>query len=234
MAPLVVVSATRLPEDHFWRQSALGVSLSRLRFDQALQPRIAFANARGLPTLYNQVIDAAPPGSLMVFVHDDVWLEDAFLRQRIGDGLERFDVIGVAGNRRRLPNQPGWCFADVVDGKLKMDERAHLSGSVAHGKLPFGPISHFGPSPAECELLDGLLLAARRDTLVARDVRFDERFLFHFYDLDFCRTARARGLKLGTWPLAVTHQSGGAFGSPGWKSAYQTYLAKWETSRKPA
>ena len=82
--------------------------------------------------------------------------------------------------------------------------------------------------------LMALLLAARRDTLVARDVRFDERFLFFFYDLDFCRTARARGLKLGTWPLAVTHQSGGAFGSPGWKSAYQTYLAKWETSRKPA
>jgi len=30
---------------------------------------------------------------------------------------------------------------------------------------------------------------------------FDPRFQFHFYDLDFCRQAEQRGLKMGTWAL---------------------------------
>jgi GT2 family glycosyltransferase len=59
-------------------------------------------------------------------------------------------------------------------------------------------------------------------------VAFDTRFGFHFYDLDFCRTARAQGLRLGTWPIAITHQSGGAFADPRWQSGLQIYLDKWQ------
>ena len=58
-------------------------------------------------------------------------------------------------------------------------------------------------------------------------MRFDERFPFHFYDLDFCRSARANGLRLGTWPITLTHQSGGRFGIPEWRKAYADYLNKW-------
>jgi len=133
-------------------------------------------------------------------------------------------TIISAGNRRRVPGQPGWAF---VDAKFSWDERANLSGSVGHGKTPFGAVSHFGPAPADCELLDGVLLAARADALRQSGVRFDERFAFHFYDLDFCRSLRQQGLRIGTWPLAVTHQSGGAFGTPAWQQAHRSYQDKW-------
>ena len=63
--------------------------------------------------------------------------------------------------------------------------------------------------------------------LLGAGVRFDERFDFHFYDLDFCRTARANGLRLGTFPLAVTHRSAGGFGSPAWQENAERYLEKW-------
>lgn len=225
MSEVIIASATRLPAERFWQESALGQSLRRLAFDTQVRATVAFENTLGLPVIYNRLIQAAPPGSLLVFLHDDVWIDDIFLSQRIAEGLQTFDAIGVAGNRRRVRNQPAWAF---VNDQFTWDDRANLSGSVAHGKMPFGAVSHFGPAPAECELLDGVLLAARRDTLVDHEVGFDERFSFHFYDLDFCRSLRAKGLRLGTWPVALTHQSGGAFGTPGWQAGREAYLRKWE------
>jgi GT2 family glycosyltransferase len=104
---------------------------------------------------------------------------------------------------------------------------------VAHGKRPFSPVTLFGPAPAECHLMDGVLLAARRSKLVSHAVRFDERCDTHFYDLDFCRTATAAGLRLGTWRLNITHQSGGDFRSPAWRRNHEIYQAKWGPSATP-
>ena len=213
-----------MPETEFWEKSALGLSLRRLKRDTRLVARVAFENKRGLPEIYNARIDAADAQDLLVFVHDDVWIDDYFLAERVIEGLQAYDVIGVAGNRRRLPGQPAWAF---VDAKFTWDEKVQLSGAVAHGRNPFGAISFFGPAPADCELLDGVLLAARRSKLTAAGLRFDPRFEFHFYDMDFCRSARAKGLRLGTWPICITHQSGGAFGSEAWREKFDKYLAKW-------
>jgi len=168
-----VVSATRLSETDFWSRSALGCSLRRLEHDHRLTARVAFANSSGLPDVFNARI-AAPDGpDLIVFVHDDVWIDDYFVADRIIEGLQRYDVIGVAGNRRRVPRQPAWAF---VDDKFTWDDRANLSGSVAHGAYPFGGVSFFGPVPADCELLDGVLLAARRPMLKANALFFDKPF----------------------------------------------------------
>ena len=39
---------------------------------------------------------------------------------------------------------------------------------------------------------------------------FDPAFDFHFYDLGpLCQTAREKGLRLGTWHISITHNSGG-------------------------
>ena len=219
-----IVSATRLPEAEFWEKSPLGTSLRRLKGDARLVARVAFENTRGLPEIYNAAIDAQDGHDLLVFMHDDVWIDDHFVAERVIEGLKAYDVIGVAGNRRRLPGQPGWGF---VDEGLTWDEREQLSGTVAHGQKPFENISFFGPAPADCELLDGAFLAARKSALSAAGVRFDPRFGFHFYDMDFCRSARQKGLRLGTWPICITHQSGGGFGSDGWREKYRSYLEKW-------
>jgi tetratricopeptide (TPR) repeat protein len=53
-------------------------------------------------------------------------------------------------------------------------------------------------------------------------------FDFHFYDLDFCRIASQAGMRLGTWIVRLTHQSGGAFRSSQWLQKYQQYLNKCE------
>ncbi len=98
---------------------------------------------------------------------------------------------------------------------------------VAVGRRwPADRINGHGVPGHEVKLLAGVLLAARSDTLMAKQVLFDEAFDCHFYDLDFCRTAEIRGLRMGTWAIDVMHESDGAFGTSGWRQGYQRYLAK--------
>lgn len=219
-----IVSATRRSKEDFWEASALGRSLKRLSHDDRLVAHVAYANSRGLPDIYNARIAAPDPRDFLLFIHDDVWIDDASLAERVIDGCAAYDIIGIAGNRRRAQGQPGWASAGIP---FKWDDKANLSGSVAHGPAPFGKASVFGAAPADCELLDGVLLAARKDTLKRHAVSFDPRFDFHFYDMDFCRLARQKGLRLGTWPLRITHQSSGGMGTPAWVEKYQLYLDKW-------
>ena len=218
------ISATRATETEFWTRTALGVSLQRLGRNGKHDASIAFGNRRGLPDVYNARIEAAEADRMLVFVHDDVWLPDFFLHEHLSAALDAFDVVGVAGCTTRQPKQAGWAF---LDGTFRPIAGRDSSGAIAHGKNPFGAISYFGPSPQACQLLDGVFLAARAGRLREAGVRFDPRYRFHFYDIDFCRTARERGLRVGTWPISLVHQSEGGFDTPDWHAAYADYLAKW-------
>lgn len=227
MTMIDIVSATRLSPAEFWGKSALGQSLGRLLSRKSrMRAKIAFANRKGLPEVYNARINARDCQDALVFIHDDVWIEDADFEGRILEGLRQYDVIGVAGNRRRLPFQPSWAFEDF--SLLNPVSRVYLSGSIAHGVQSPGNRVIFGEWPLDCELLDGVFLAARTNSLKNHNVRFDGRFKFHFYDMDFCRSVRSKELAMGTWPINLTHQSRGAFGSPSWSDQYRDYLEKWE------
>lgn len=226
MGTVHLVSATQLGEDDFWAKSALGQSLPyHLSRDARIKPRIAFSNTRGLPEIFNEAIAQAADDDILVFMHDDVWIDeiDAFTEQ-LRAGLAHFDVLGVAGNRRRVPNQPAWKFLDF---NLVSDADEYLTGQIAHGDRPYGETSYFGELPAACELLDGVFMATQKNRLNKRKVRFDKRFDFHLYDLDFCRTARKAGLTLGTWRIRLTHQSKGNYFSRHWYSKAKLYLKKW-------
>jgi GT2 family glycosyltransferase len=208
-------------ESAFWSQAALAHSLRRLG-DPRIRSTVAFNNTRGLPDVYNDVLESCTE-EVIVFMHDDVWIDDSFFVERIFSGLSQFNVIGLAGSRKRREGQMAWSF--VSDPAVRDDE--FLSGRISQGENPCGRIFYFGPVPAACELLDGVLLAARRQTLIDSALRFDPQFPFHYYDMDFCRAAGAKGLRLGTWPISVTHQSRGGFLSDEWRAASAKYFEKW-------
>lgn len=225
MERMIVAVATRLDEAAFYQQSATGRSLPWALGDDDRVELFA-SNTVGLPKLYNRVI--AQGGDLediLVFVHDDVWLLDYFIKDRLVEALHTFDIVGLAGNRRRLNGQPGWMFSDA---DFTPDVKKYLSGTVAHGaSYPPDNVLRFGEPRQPVRSLDGLLLAMRRRTLIDNAIAFDERFDFHFYDLDLTRQAEAKRVTCGTWDIAVVHQSVGGFGGPSWERQYQAYLEKW-------
>jgi hypothetical protein len=83
-------------------------------------------------------------------------------------GLQDFDILGLAGNRRRVPVQ---------------SEATVLQTSRA--KRPH-------------------------------------------YDLDFCRQAEDRWLKMGTCTVFSIHQCPGDFDSDGWRNGYRKIHRKWQ------
>ncbi|MFN7229792.1 MAG: TIGR03032 family protein [Synechococcaceae cyanobacterium] len=220
-APLVV-SASRADATGFGH-TLLGRSLA-LPVHRPWQPRLALANGRPLAEHYNRALDGADPEALILFCHDDVWLGEQPLLPLLGEALERFDLVGVAGNRRRRPGQVCW-WLRPGDGAW---DHPHLVGGIRHGDDRRSSASRYGPSPAPAALLDGVALAARAGVLQAAGVRFDPDLDFHFYDLDLCRSAVAAGLRPGVWPLPLIHASGGAAGSSSWQRCREHYQRKWQ------
>lgn len=218
-----VVSCTKYAEAMFWEKSALGKSLYRLKGKDSFSIHISFENSGPLADWYNHQINGSKD-DVLIFIHDDVFIDDDDFFANIEAGLNHYHIIGVAGNKRRIPYQPSWRFTDKF---LTPDDPAHLSGSIAHGDQPLSTPVKYGTTPLSCELLDGVLLAAKDSTLSLNQIFFDPRFKFHFYDMDFCRTARSLNLNLGTWPIRLTHQSDGCFGSKDWFLSYFAYLDKW-------
>jgi GT2 family glycosyltransferase len=222
------VCATREPAADFAAKTALGRSLAPYLSSPLVEVRLFAENRVGLPQLYNQAIrEAAARPAVLIFIHDDVHLCDFFWAMHVLAGLRSFDVIGLAGSKHRAPRQPSWYY---IDERFTPEAPENMSGIVAHGNgFPPANVSCYGAPRQQVKLLDGLFLAVQSQTLLANRLEFDERFDFHFYDMDFCRQAEARNLRLGTWTISVVHESGGNLGSPEWRSGYARYLEKWQS-----
>jgi len=219
------VVATRCSREDFFTKTATGRSLSLYQFP-FLDLDLYDLNSEGLPEIYNRSIENSKNNpAILIFAHDDIHLTDFFWADRLIDGLNNFDIVGVAGNKSRAPNQPSWAF---IDSNFTWDKSENLSGVVGHGSgFPPGNLSIFGNPCQEVKLLDGVLIACHSEFLNTKNLRFDTQFDFHFYDLDFCREAERIGARMGTWAIALIHESGGAFGSPSWIVAKQKYFEKW-------
>jgi GT2 family glycosyltransferase len=223
MSAITIISATRHPEAAFWRETHLGKSLSSFTAYR-LTTRIAFENTEGLAACYNRAIARCAESDIMVFMHDDVMFADFYWIDHLLAALSRFDIVGVAGTTRRAPGQDRWFWAEHPAYK---EDGTLLSGYIGNGDGLPCKVSAFGPVGRACVLLDGVFLAARKSTFAKGGLAFDERFAFHFYDLDLCRQATARGLKLGTAAISLVHQSEGAYTSEAWTTARQSYFEKW-------
>ncbi len=224
------ICATRLPKEQFFAKSPLGRSLPLYRTfprHQAIELRLFADNRAGLAGLYNTAIEEARlDPAVLIFIHDDVYLSDYYWSEHLYKALQSFDLVGLVGNKRRLPGQVSWMY---LDQRFTCDSYDNFSGVLGHGE-PFPDLkqlSVYGEPGAEVKLLDGVLMAIRSQTLLERELRFDPRFHFHFYDMDFCRQAELRQLRMGTCAVSLVHASAGEFGTAGWTSAYRDYLAKY-------
>jgi hypothetical protein len=234
MKNVLIVSATTRTKVEFNRISELGRSLERVLLDPGISSNIAYENTgqrlEGRSNIYNRFLTPAFSDLILLFVHDDVYIDDFLIRQRLNEGLANFDVVGLAGNKAPDFRQPSWGLKWKEDGTWDgWQDAKNLSGVVAHKAEDKINIAFYGETPAACELLDGLFLAVNTERILEAGAKFDPQFKFHFYDLDFSRICRQKNLSLGTWPIAVTHASGGSYGSQEWQIAKSFYERKWQT-----
>lgn len=232
MKKIRLVCGTRASREDFFKTSALGRSIAVYAHSPGIELQLFSANTSALSVIYNQAIEAALiDPAILVFIHDDVHLIDFYWQEKIRQSLERFDIVGLAGNIRRTGKQPSWAFILNDQGIPEWDKPENLSGIVGHGSgFPCTSLSVFGPPGQECKLLDGLMVIIDSQTLARHNLRFDPKFAFHFYDMDFCRQAEILGLHMGTWPICTVHESKGtAFGTEVWQQTYLEYLEKYST-----
>ena len=186
---------------------------------------IKTSNKDNIGKHYNRVIKMGVDEGYdcVILMHDDVSVEDSFLRKKLETAFKEYDVVGIAGAKNIQIKEPAlWHLMCNVED---------WSGSVAH---PEGPTqiktTYFGPTPARCLVLDGLFMAIKVSS-ITDDIRFDENIpaIAHHYDIDFCLNANKHGLKLTTWPIWCVHQSPGLSNFDQQFTDSQTYFFnKWE------
>lgn len=187
------------------KQSSLVQSLREMKNDVKLV--VNANNKTGLSKVYNRQLTAQNliKHDIVLFVHDDVYIDDLKLKGKLYtaiDGLG-FDIVGLAGATQIKVTKP--CLWHL------MSSREHWSGSVSHpvdGSTRMA-VTSFGPWPQRCLVMDGLFLAVDLKRVLEVGWQFNEDYEFHHYDIASCLDANRAKLKLGTYPVYVTHNSPG-------------------------
>lgn len=160
-------------------------------------------NTQGLSQVYNRAINELTNYDCIVFVHDDVYIDDAYIFDKIKDGFQEYDIIGVAGALDPVIKAPAlWHL---------MTKRENWRGAVAHfipNMMQIG-VTSFGPMPAVVTILDGVLLAVNRSKTLKASWKFNENYTFHHYDVSSTLDATRKGLVCGVLPIHIVHKSPG-------------------------
>lgn len=163
-------------------------------------------NKASLSVAYNKQLTSENliKHDIVLFVHDDVYIDDLKLKGKLYVAIDElgYDIVGLAGASKIKIQEP--CLWH------KMSPQMSWSGSVSH---PVGSdkmmCTTFGPWPSRCLVLDGLFLAVNLRRALEVGWKFNENFMFHHYDISSCIDANKMKLKMGTYPIYVTHNSPG-------------------------
>lgn len=169
------------------------------------------SNKEGLSTVYNRFLeDPKYANDILLFVHDDVELEDLFLVEKLQNSP--YDITGLAGTKKAdLSKPPAWHL---------MSSREDQVGEVAHASDGRVWTSGFGVTNSRALLIDGLFIAVNVESLKDKQVKFNENFKFHHYDLSFCLECNKAKLKIGVLPIRVIHHGlGDSMLSDEWKES---------------
>jgi tetratricopeptide (TPR) repeat protein len=185
---------------------------------------IGIQDARSLAEGYNRGLKTAS-GDIVVLAHDDAQILNTDFAARLLDALSRHDIVGVAGAYKL--KGAAWHFAGHPD----------LCGQIAMPGDNLGRITTlYGINAPECarlQALDGVFLAARRDTAIR--VGFDEETFdnWDLYDIDFSYRAAQMGLDCATCnSLLLVHASQGGYNAH-WLECAQRFLDKHRASLGP-
>lgn len=200
---ILVVTCTRQgPSDD--NELLIVKSLQGLTSDVKLE--IVYENDEPLPVVYNRYINkkTAKKHDIVLFAHDDLYIDDLKLRGKLYGAKESFDVVGLAGCLKPVIKKPALWH--------QMSSRENWRGIVNH---PYNDdvnviqAAAFGPTPSRVLMVDGLFIAINLKKILQVGWKFNENFAFHHYDLASCIDANKLALRVGVIPINVIHVSKG-------------------------
>lgn len=201
------------------------VALYRRLFAAVRHEIVSIRNARSLAEAYNWALRRCV-ADVIILSHDDVDVLAPDFAARLFERLQAFDVIGVAGSTRMEGPAIGW------------SGHPHLRGWITHHRQGEAAwqVDVLDPRPVagDMALLDGVLLAGKREAFQA--VSFDAANFdgFHMADIDWSYRAAQAGFKLGVaGDLLLVHASRGNYDAT-WQHYADRFCRKHGTGRSPA
>jgi len=171
-------------------------------------------NKLGLSKVYNKFLYEHPEFDHVIFVHDDVSIEDNLILEKLQKEHRYYDIIGVAGGLNPKIQAPAlWHLMCGGFGP-------NLRGFAGH-YLPDNErtmITNFGPSPDRVAIIDGVLISVLVKRISEVGWKFNENYTFHHYDISSSLDANKLGLKIGVAPILINHMS------PGLRSLNDTFF----------
>jgi hypothetical protein len=221
MSNFLVVVCTKAKTIEEFEDRPIFKSLNEHYTNNKLDFRLFTDNKKGLSECYNEVLkDPKNENKTILFVHDDVELNDLFLKEKLLNSP--YTVTGLAGCKTFNKNTEkcAWHLAT---------EQGQMVGEVAHFHPQKGVwTTVFGSTNSRALVLDGLFLAIKVWELKDKDLYFDETFPFHFYDITFCLNANEKRVTCGVLPIHVIHHGlGTSMMSQEWEESNKLFKEKY-------
>lgn len=221
MSKLLIVTCTKSKTNDEFEKRPIFKSLQR-HYDsnENIDLLIFKDNSIGLSAQYNKALhDPNNLESTVLFVHDDVELNDLFLYEKLINSP--YDITGLAGAKTfdLSSSTPAWHLAAP---------RNEFVGEVSHSKDGGVWTTVFGPTNSRALIVDGLFISCKVKKLIQNQVSFDEDFKFHFYDICLCLNANNKRVSCGVLPIyAVHHGLGDSLLSEEWKNSSKQFKQKY-------
>jgi hypothetical protein len=163
-------------------------------------------NTTGLSKMYNRFLTKvyADKYKYIVYVHDDVWIDDALISSKLNEamhGESKFDIVGLAGTLDPQIRHPALWHV--------MGKRENHRGYAGHIFGEHKVMTSFGQTPDRVAVVDGLFVAVNVARALETGWKWNENFDFHHYDIASCIDANAKDMRVGVWPINVFHASPG-------------------------
>ena len=217
------------------------LSVNRIVFPPkySVDVSVFFENTVGLSERYNSILDDKDNEKYdyICFIHDDLWINDVFILDKIDKCSSSFDLIGTCGGKGWVPQKETskpmiWTTSSKdagMSGFMIHSAKSEILGKDKKlgidGRMMFA--TSYGMSPSRVLTIDGNFICFTKKAISAH-LRFDTDFRFHFYDIDVSFRAYAKGLTTGTAPICVTHDSLGlSVSQPEFMESQKKFLSKW-------
>jgi len=218
MKRVYLVTATKAKTEEDFSKRPIFKSLKKyyeLYSRDEFEFEVVKGNSNGLPTVYNRYLTEEHKGDIVLFVHDDVIINDLFLVDHLNKSP--WAVTGLAG-ASVVSLEADKCAWHIMS---KPDTR---KGEVKHIKQGTVWTTVFGPSDGAVTVIDGLFIAVDIEKILQRGVKFNEEFDFHHYDISFCLDCVNSSLSVGVLPINVIHYGlGDSMLTPEWEESNKKF-----------